>query len=67
MGKKYFIIILLVMVPLCQWAEGKTDIRLKPVFQIGDRDIIFDSITSICEDKDQNIFVLDRKAYLHQG
>lgn len=63
MGIKFGIFILIFTLPFLVVAKKEVRIDLEPVFQIGDEDIFFQSITSICEDKEQNSFVLDRKAH----
>lgn len=45
-------------------SAGKTlKIELKQVVELGRGDLMFENIESVCEDKDKNFYVLDRKAY----
>ncbi len=44
--------------------SGKSvNLELKQVLELGRGELLFESIVSLCEDKEENFYVLDRKAY----
>lgn len=60
--KKGFIFIF-ILFSFFLYADKSLTWELKKIFELGKDDLIFYSITSICEDRDGNFYVLDQKAY----
>ena len=61
--KKTLFFVLLGWASLCLFPESLLKLNLKKQFTLGDKDIFFQSIASVYEDKRENVLVLDQKAY----
>ena len=59
-----FLLAIIVTNPLVfpRDAEPDLEIRTEIIFELGKEGILFSSIESVCEDAQQNVYVLDRKA-----
>lgn len=61
--KKSLFLFLLGWASLCLFPESLLKLNLKKEMTLGDRDIFFQNIASVYEDKGENFIVLDPKAY----
>ena len=60
----FFLLAIIVTNPLVcpQASEPELEIRTEKIFELGKEGILFSSIDSVCEDAQQNVYVLDRMA-----
>ena len=60
----FFLLAIIVTNPLVfpRTVEPELEIRTEIIFELGREGILFSSIDSVCEDSQQNVYVLDRKA-----
>lgn len=58
-----FLFIPLALSPLLSHTEKELDLKLNKVLEIGRKDLMFASITSVCEDDGSNFYVLDKKEH----
>jgi len=61
--KKSLFLVLLGWASLCLFPENLLKLDLKKQLTLGDKDIFLQSIASVYEDKEENFFILDPKAY----
>lgn len=60
---RFGIIILLLFFPVVLASGDDLTLGYQPLWQLGDHDVTFSSIDSLCEDSGRNLFILDRKVY----
>ena len=63
MKKKLTFILFGLIISFILIADNAVKIDLKKSWEINEDQVPFNSITSMCEDDKQNIYVLDRKAF----
>ena len=65
MKKTVFLMLLFLFYILTStnsYSEDTVDLNMKKVLEIGKGDLLFSSITSVYEDRENNFYVLDTKA-----
>lgn len=63
MGKIRSFLIILISLGLFLYGGNDISIQTKKILELGKGDIMFDSITSVCEGKNRDILVLDRRGH----